>query len=94
MPNQAYSWDIIGSMGGVTNFDIQSFALLLDFSFLGLLGDGSFSLAIASGNVGEVSGIDNILQLNFTPVPEPSTFALLALGLALIGFQSGRRRRR
>lgn len=91
-PHQASTWNIIGSMGGVTHFDIQSFALLLDSGISTAAGNGFFSLAIASGIVAETSGTDNILQLNFTPVPEPSTFALLALGLALIGFQSRRRR--
>jgi hypothetical protein len=31
-------------------------------------------------------------MLNFTPVPEPSTYALMALGLGLIGWVAWRRR--
>ncbi|HEY0947609.1 MAG TPA: autotransporter-associated beta strand repeat-containing protein, partial [Opitutaceae bacterium] len=34
------------------------------------------------------------LVLNFTPVPEPSTYALLALGLGIVGVAAWRQRRR
>lgn len=92
-PSQAFTWNILGSTGGVTNFDTQAFALLLDSGINGVRGSGMFSLAIASGTVDGNLGTDNILQLQFSPVPEPSTFAFLALGLTFLVFQTGRRRR-
>lgn len=41
---------------------------------------------------GNVSALD--ANFDFVPVPEPSTYALMAVGLALIGVASRRRRRR
>jgi len=32
-------------------------------------------------------------MLGFTPVPEPSTYAMMALGIGVIGFMAWRRRR-
>lgn len=37
---------------------------------------------------------NNSLVLNFTPVPEPSTYALLAVGLGIVGVAAWRQRRR
>ena len=48
---------------------------------------GLFSLAL--GGVGNTA-----LMLNFTPVPEPSTYALMALGLGAVIWQVRRRRSR
>lgn len=92
-PTEFSTWNILGSTGGVTNFDIQAFALLLDSGISGVLSGGLFNLAIASGTIDGNLGTDNILQLQFSPVPEPSTFALLALGLTFLVFQTSRRRR-
>jgi hypothetical protein len=55
-------------------------------SFLNPLGGGSFSLTL--------DGENNALFLNFTPVPEPSTYALLSLGLIGILLTAGGWRRR
>ncbi|MBI2515643.1 MAG: PEP-CTERM sorting domain-containing protein [Opitutae bacterium] len=87
-----YSWtlfstdaiDFNGTASGTGTFDPTVFNLdlsLMNISALPL--GGSFALA----NVG------NDILLNFTPVPEPSTYALLTLGLGLTGFAAWRRRR-
>lgn len=75
----AFSWTIATSSSGITNFAADKF--LIDTSnFSNSLGTGSFSVA-QSGNT---------LLLNFTPVPEPSTYVLLLLGVTAFFF---RRRR-
>jgi hypothetical protein len=40
-----------------------------------------------------LSTVGSDVLLNFTPVPEPSTWALLLAGLGLVGFRKLRRRR-
>ena len=57
----------------------------MDFSGVtSFLGGGSFSLSL--------NNAATTLTLNFVPVPEPATYALLALG-ALVVFFTVRRRR-
>lgn len=86
-PTQPYAWNIFSydSLGGA--FDPAAFtidaALFANSLYGGPGGNGSFSL---SDNGGQI-------MLNFTPVPEPSTYALLALGLGLLGLTAWRRRR-
>lgn len=46
------------------------------------------------GGIFSVSQVGSSLVLNFTPVPEPSTYALLAAGLGLGGLAAWRKRRR
>ena len=91
-PFESGAWLIVGSLGGITNFDLSSFALQMDSSVSSLLAGGAFNLQRASGTIQGISGTDNILMLTFSPVPEPSTVALLGVGLALIGFRRRRRR--
>lgn len=86
-PSLAYSWTIIESEF-TEGFDPANF--LLDTSLFAAHnsldyghGDGFFTLT--------VDGHDVIL--NFTPVPEPSTYALLGLGLGIVAFSAWRRRR-
>lgn len=87
-PSQAYSWNIIDydSLSGTFDpnaftIDTSQFANSLAFD---ARGNGTFSL----------SDVDGQIRLNFTPVPEPSTYALLALGLGFIGLTLWRQSRR
>jgi T5SS/PEP-CTERM-associated repeat protein/autotransporter-associated beta strand protein len=76
-----YSWTIAASALGINGFAADKF--VIDTSlFTNSLGIGSFSLSQSGNN----------LLLNFTPVPEPSTYALMLSGLALAGLQWRRRR--
>jgi fibronectin-binding autotransporter adhesin len=79
---QAYSWTLLTASSGITGYNPAYFTV--DTSgFQNSLAGGSFS-------VGE-SG--DTLTLNFTPVPEPSTWMLLLTGAAAAGTALRRRRR-
>jgi autotransporter-associated beta strand protein len=77
-----YTWTLATAAGGITGFDPGRFTLDTSDFANGLAG-GSFS----------VSQSGNDLLLHFTPVPEPSTYALLALGLGAVALAARRRRR-
>lgn len=84
-----YSWTLIDSDQTITNFAADKFTVNVSAAngtngFTNALAGGSFSVAL--------SGDQTDLVLNFTPVPEPSTWLLLA-GTGTF-FMVMRRRRR
>jgi hypothetical protein len=58
------------------------------------LDTSAFTTDAGPGNFAFVqSGDLHLLQITFTPVPEPSTYALLGLGLSTLALSVLRRRR-
>lgn len=86
-PSQAYSWAIFSS-DTIEGFDPAKFtidaSLFANSLAFDARGNGTFSLAQSNSQI----------FLNFTPVPEPSTYALMALGLGCIGLTVWRKSRR
>jgi fibronectin-binding autotransporter adhesin len=81
VPTNAYSWTILTSTN-LSGFNPN--AVTLDTSgFTSAVNGGTFSLSTSSNN----------LIVDFTPVPEPETWALLVTGLGIAGYQALRRRR-
>ena len=70
-PQRGYSWLIADTALGITGFDAARFTLD-SRGFANATAGGSFSLAVSDGD----------LYLNFAPVPEPGTWALMLGGLA------------
>lgn len=69
------SWQILSTTGGITGFDAANFTINVGANngtggFSNALGGGTFSIAESGGS----------LFLEFTPIPEPSTSALLLAG--------------
>jgi autotransporter-associated beta strand protein len=78
----SYHWTF-ATATGISGFNSNEFTFDTTH-FLNTTDGGSFF----------VSQNGNSLVINFTPVPEPSTYALLALGLGAIGVSQLRRRAR
>ena len=78
----AYSWKFVTTTSGITGFSAGAFQYDPGYFYNGL-------------DVGHffVSQTGNDLYLNFTPVPEPTTWVLLSLGLSSV-LQSLRRKSR
>jgi hypothetical protein len=81
---QSYSWQFVSTTTGVTNFSPTAFTFNTS-SFQNSLGVGNFFVSKSTDNLS--------LAINFTPVPEPSTWALLATGLGALVIVEVRRRR-
>jgi len=79
---QTYSWTLL-SAGSITNFSSSAFSVDATSLFSNPTGGGNFL----------VSQSGNDLTLNFTPVPEPSTWMLMVSGLFAAGAAVRRRRR-
>ncbi len=90
-PDGSYSWTIASYSGlsGVATA-LNPANIVLDLSAFQPAVGGSFSLQFS--NIGEAAS--GTLTLNFTAVPEPSTYALLVLGLGAVGLAARRRARR
>ncbi|HEY4990398.1 MAG TPA: PEP-CTERM sorting domain-containing protein, partial [Opitutaceae bacterium] len=78
-----YSWTILTATGGITGWNPAAFSVTTG-NFQNSLGGGSLLLG-QSGNT---------LVLDFTPVPEPSTWLLLGTGMVAVGAVTWRRRAR
>jgi hypothetical protein len=77
-----YSW-LIAHSDNLSGFNANN--VTIDTTgFTNNLGIGGFSVGV----------VGNDIFLNFSPVPEPSTYALLGLGLGAVLFPALRRRRR
>jgi len=83
------SWMILSTTGGISGFDAQNFTINVGAfnntaGFSNPLGGGTFS----------VSQVGHNLFLNFTaiPIPEPSSWALLTVGLCAVTLLRRRRK--
>jgi autotransporter-associated beta strand protein len=77
-----YSWSIL-SASSIVGFDANAVTINTS-GFTSSLNGGAFTLGTSGTN----------LVLTFTPVPEPSTWALLIAGLGVVVITTLRRRRR
>jgi hypothetical protein len=78
--SQTYQWTLLAA-ASLTGFSTADFTLNT-VPFANSLGGGTFSLSSNATSI----------FLNFTPVPEPSTWALLGSGVAVVAAASWRRR--
>lgn len=79
----SYSLLVISTTGGILGFDAAKFSFDVSKFQDGMIPASAFSVAADA----------NQLYLNFTAVPEPSTWALLITGAGFLGLAALRRRR-
>lgn len=79
--SRAWQWLIVDTQAGVQGFDTARVALDTR-GFLSPLAGGTLQLAVQNGD----------LYLQFAPVPEPQTWALMLGGLGLLGWAARRPR--
>jgi autotransporter-associated beta strand protein/T5SS/PEP-CTERM-associated repeat protein len=79
--HRAWSWRIVDTDAGILGFDPTKVALDTQ-GFLSPLDGGSLHLAVQDGD----------LYLQYAPVPEPQTWALLIGGLGVLAWAARRRR--
>lgn len=78
------SWAIVTVGGSIMNFNASAFTIDSSSFEGGGIASTHFSLTQSGSQ----------LMLNFTPVPEPSTWALIGAGTCILGLAALRRRRR
>ena len=83
--SQSYSWTLLTSTSPIAGFNSNAFVVQTNLFNSGAYDPSHFWVSLGSGNN---------LDLNFSPVPEPSTWALIIGGVGMIAFAGVRRRRR
>ena len=82
------SWDILVAAGGITGFDAADFNIRTNSTN----GTGGFANSLGGGFFG-IEQQGNVISLTYT-VPEPSTYALLALAAGAAGYVRWRNRKK
>jgi autotransporter-associated beta strand protein len=82
-PSQSYSWTLITFSSQTGTFNPSAFSVDTSSYFYNSTAGGQFF----------VTDTGNSLVLNFSPVPEPSTWALMGLGVAALAWAGWRKRR-